>query len=75
MRNTHQIGRKVEMSILGEGEIFGEDDIILQRNRQTTAICNSQEGIVLEINKKDFKFVILRDQYSAQWLMDNIALK
>eukprot|EP01017_Pseudomicrothorax_dubius_P048942 TRINITY_DN9015_c0_g1_i1.p1 TRINITY_DN9015_c0_g1~~TRINITY_DN9015_c0_g1_i1.p1 ORF type:complete len:617 (+),score=78.01 TRINITY_DN9015_c0_g1_i1:73-1923(+) len=60
--------KSIELALVNEGEIFGEEDLFLKRPRFTSVVCNSSEGVVLEIRKVDFESIIMRDESSREWL-------
>jgi len=61
---------------LASGQLFGDDDVIGERNRLATATCISHTGYVWRINKEEFfrriesveesKFEVRKQLYSKQ---------
>jgi len=44
-----------DVAILGEKEIFGEEELIYNKKRLFRAVCHSREAEAYEVNKRDFR--------------------
>lgn len=65
---------KAHIVILGNGEIFGEDEVIKNCSRDMTCMCMSYEACVLVIMKEDFLNRI-KSEESWNYVKQRLALK
>ena len=45
---------QVEVAVVGFGEMFGEEEIFANTNRNTTCMAHSSEVVILSIPKEEF---------------------
>jgi CRP-like cAMP-binding protein len=45
---------KIKLTILGEGQLFGDDDVILKRNYSCTLKCIQNDSEAYLISRHDF---------------------
>mmetsp|Transcript_10120 Transcript_10120/g.19876 ORF Transcript_10120/g.19876 Transcript_10120/m.19876 type:complete len:554 (+) Transcript_10120:24-1685(+) len=50
----HKVQLNAQVALLGIGEFFGDDDVIANRPRSTTCVCQSGAGTLLAISKEHF---------------------
>lgn len=55
---------KIRLSVLCKGQMFGEEDIINDRECTTTVVCNSTEATVYSIKAEEF---IIRMGINNTW--------
>lgn len=60
--------------ILGNGEIFGEEEVMKECNRDMTCICASNEASILMISKEDF-LKRIKSEESWNFVKQRLALK
>ncbi|EAR87405.1 cyclic nucleotide-binding domain protein (macronuclear) [Tetrahymena thermophila SB210] len=59
--------RSIEVSVVGSGQIFGEEEIIMnENNRKQDVVCSSPLGQVLLLHKEDYVFKFANDQYFSE---------
>eukprot|EP01017_Pseudomicrothorax_dubius_P034028 TRINITY_DN4617_c0_g1_i2.p1 TRINITY_DN4617_c0_g1~~TRINITY_DN4617_c0_g1_i2.p1 ORF type:complete len:745 (-),score=89.20 TRINITY_DN4617_c0_g1_i2:47-2281(-) len=75
MVNTKMRRKNIEVSILGPGEIFGEDDLLMNRPRFTTVTCSTETGVLLEVRREDFDMFVLGEETSRTWVRKNLDAK
>lgn len=54
---------------------FGEEDLILNRNRAYSVQCKSAEGNLRVINKKNFFQRVMKDETTAKILEEKVKQK
>jgi CRP-like cAMP-binding protein len=62
---TKQPKKKVDLVILGEGEMFGDEEVVNNTRREGTAYCNSLHAEIFKITKADFEKRILNSEETA----------
>jgi len=75
MNRLKPVTRTIDLSILGDGELFGEEEFIGRIKRKYKVVCSSLEGDVYEISKKEFSNPKLPFFMSLKWLNQNISMK
>lgn len=60
---------------ISEGEFFGEEDIINNRNRTFGVFCSSSGGVLLMIKKTVFKMRICQEATSYNYLLKRLEIK
>jgi len=75
MNRLKPVTRTIDLAILGDGELFGEEEFIGRIKRKYKVICSSLEGDVYEISKKEFSNPKLPFFMSLKWLNQNISMK
>jgi len=60
--------KSLELAILCEKEIFGEEELLHDKRRQYTIVCHSIEGEVYEVDKKVFFEKILKSSIATKWI-------
>ncbi|KAL4494103.1 hypothetical protein ABPG72_016059 [Tetrahymena utriculariae] len=59
--------RSIEVSLVGSGQIFGEEEIIMkEESRKQDVVCSSPLGQVLLLHKEDYIFKFANDQYFSE---------
>ncbi|KAL4465955.1 hypothetical protein ABPG74_004192 [Tetrahymena malaccensis] len=59
--------RSIEVSLVGSGQIFGEEEIIMnEETRKQDVVCSSPLGQVLLLHKEDYAFKFANDQYFSE---------
>jgi len=69
------IVKTLEMSLLGPGYIFGEEEMMEKQKRKTTVICNSHSAVMYVLSKKEFFRRVFLDDYSRAFLKQNMKIK
>lgn len=64
----------IDIAILGNGELFGEEDLINGNKREYGIKCLSPKGIIMIINRKNFFTRVYNDK-NTQIMIDEIIIK
>jgi len=76
IRRQSIVKKSIELGLLGEGQLFGEEDLFRDGERNITILCNSKEAEVYAIEKKNaISRIVKWEQSSANWLKKNIKWK
>lgn len=65
MFSRPQRKKKLQVKIVGVGDMIGEEDCVLERNRVNTVKCLSIQGELLEIAAEDF--IVQAKQFDQTW--------
>ncbi len=60
---------------MGKDELFGEEDIISQSNRNFNVVCDSLEGELIFIHDNIFLKRIMKDENTAKFINTRLKLK
>lgn len=60
---------------MGIGETFGEENLFLETPRTYSVLCNSAEGKLRSIQKKDFLSRLVKDEVSSTFLEARVIKK
>ena len=66
--------QKIKLALLGPGQVFGEDDMIAERNYSSSLVCNANGSQLYAMSKSEF-FRIFKSNAEAWKLMFKIAKK
>ena len=69
------IVKTMELTLMGPGHIFGEEEMMEKQKRKTSVICNSQSAVMYVLAKKEFYRRIFLEDYSKSFLKENIKIK
>ena len=64
-----------KLGILGVGETFGEEHLVLETSRTYSVLCYSAAGRLRILQKKDFLFRLEKDEISSQYLEKRVMKK
>ncbi|KAL4510502.1 hypothetical protein ABPG72_004656 [Tetrahymena utriculariae] len=68
--------KKYKLAVIGKGEIFGEEDILMKQNRTFSVVCDSYNGAqLIMIKSKVFKLSVMADIGSATFIKQRLKQK
>jgi len=68
LKKDQKMKKIIDVALLGEKEIFGEDGLFTPEKRQYKIICSSLEAQVFEVNKKEFQRILKQHFPTRDWL-------
>jgi len=75
MKKNIPIKKSIELGIISEKGIIGEEELLQGCKRKYRLVCHSLEAEVCEINKSNFLERILKNQQTKEWLEDYVRSK
>ncbi|EAR97825.2 cyclic nucleotide-binding domain protein (macronuclear) [Tetrahymena thermophila SB210] len=67
--------KQQKIVIWGEKEIFGEEDVIANKNRTYSIYCESQQGEIIKISKDFFISNIMQEESSKEVILSTLEQK
>ncbi|EAR85752.2 cyclic nucleotide-binding domain protein (macronuclear) [Tetrahymena thermophila SB210] len=68
--------KKYKLAVMGKGELFGEEDILMKQNRTFSVVCDSYNGAqLIMIKRKVFKLSVMADIGSATFIKQRLKQK
>jgi len=73
-KNIRRAKKVIEVALLGEKEVFGEECFLSSEKRDFKVVCASLEGQAFEVDKKEF-LKILKNFETRTWLEESAKAK